>query len=268
MKRQALWHSKMRKLCRRLDVPEYVGVGILESLWHLTAREAPLGDIGKLTDQEIALAIDYRLDAGELVEALVDARWLDRSPAFRLVIHDWHDHADDTIRRYVSRKGLTFASLANLVATCPDKSGQIPTRPDKSRLPVPVPVPEPVPEPAPPRVARSARGVSDGTTARPPTPTLPEPLEERLASIARWLAEYMHGEWGYPDDGIVVQVHEALRGAPIDDLQEFLLVMHGRDQKPKRSWKFFVEVIDAEFSARARRGQIARAVPSAAGGAG
>jgi hypothetical protein len=44
VKRQALDHTKMDLLMRSLDIPRYVAVGILETLLHLTAREAPCGE--------------------------------------------------------------------------------------------------------------------------------------------------------------------------------------------------------------------------------
>jgi hypothetical protein len=54
VKRDAPNNSKMKRLCRLLDIPVYQSVGILELLWHLTAREAPRGDIGKLDNETIA----------------------------------------------------------------------------------------------------------------------------------------------------------------------------------------------------------------------
>ena len=60
MKREAIGHTKMKRLCRRLDIPQWQGVGLLESIWHLTAGEAPRGDIGKLSDEDVALAIRRR----------------------------------------------------------------------------------------------------------------------------------------------------------------------------------------------------------------
>lgn len=89
MKREAIGHTKMKRLCRRLDIPLWQGVGLLESIWHLTAREAPRGDIGKLSDEDIALAIDYRGDESKLIDALIESGWLDLDPVARLVIHDW-----------------------------------------------------------------------------------------------------------------------------------------------------------------------------------
>jgi hypothetical protein len=94
-----------------LDIPLYQAVGMLELLWHLTAREAPRGDIGKLSNEDIALALDYRGDEDVLIEALIRTRWLDRNETHRLLIHDWHEHAWLTINsralRHVFSNRLT-----------------------------------------------------------------------------------------------------------------------------------------------------------------
>lgn len=143
MKRQALNHTKMDLLMSHLRIPRYAAVGILESLWHLTAREAPRGDIGKLSDERIAIGIDWRgaanrtrqQEATRLVHALTESGWLDSHDSYRLVVHDWHDHADEAVKKFIKRNNLTWASL--------DMSGNAPTRPDMSCLPVPVPVPVP-----------------------------------------------------------------------------------------------------------------------------
>ena len=109
MKREAVGHTKMKRLCRRLDIPLWQGVGLLESLWHLTAREAPRGNIGKLSNEDIALGIDYRGDEGKLLEALVETGWLDRHPVERLIVHDWSDHADDAIHARLARTHAFFS---------------------------------------------------------------------------------------------------------------------------------------------------------------
>lgn len=110
MKREAISHTKMKRLCRRLDIPLWQGVGLLESIWHLTARETPRGDIGKLSDEDIALAIDYRGDETKLIEALVLAGWLDRDPVERLAVHDWDDHCEDSVHMRLVRARLFFVS--------------------------------------------------------------------------------------------------------------------------------------------------------------
>jgi hypothetical protein len=109
MKREAITHTKMKRLCRRLDLPLWQGVGLLESLWHLTARETPRGNIGKLSDEDIALGIDYRGSESDLVTALVESGWCDRDPNERLIIHDWADHADDAVHARIARMREFFA---------------------------------------------------------------------------------------------------------------------------------------------------------------
>jgi hypothetical protein len=108
MKREAIGHTKMKRLCRRLDIQIWQAVGLLESIWHLTAREAPRGDIGKLSDEDIALAIDYRGDETELIGALTQSEWIDRDPVERLCIHDWHEHAEDGVHMRLARARLHF----------------------------------------------------------------------------------------------------------------------------------------------------------------
>ncbi len=109
MKREAVGHTKMKRLCRNLGIELWQAIGLLDSIWMLTAREAPRGDLGKLSNEDIALAIEYRGDETKMIEALVSSGWLDRDPIERLVIHDWHEHAEDTVHRRVARARLTFA---------------------------------------------------------------------------------------------------------------------------------------------------------------
>lgn len=103
MKREAVNHSKMKRLCRRMNIPLWQAIGLLESIWHLTAKEKPRGDLGRLSDEDIALAIDYRGEEAVVIEALVYAGWLDRDPIHRLVVHDWFDHADDAVHLKLAR---------------------------------------------------------------------------------------------------------------------------------------------------------------------
>jgi hypothetical protein len=112
MKREALGNTKMKRLCRHLGIRMYAAVGLLESLWHLTAKEAPQGNIGKISNEDIACGVDWDGDEDELIEALVDAKWLDRSSQYRLVVHDWHEHADDAVDNKLARAGLVYANGA------------------------------------------------------------------------------------------------------------------------------------------------------------
>lgn len=96
---------KFKKLQRRLKLPRYATVGILESLWIATIKNAPAGDIGRFDNETIAIECDWDRDADELVDALVDCGWLDKCDKNRLVVHDWHDHAPYFVRGVVSKKG-------------------------------------------------------------------------------------------------------------------------------------------------------------------
>jgi hypothetical protein len=108
MKREAVSHTKMKRLCRALDVPLYEAVGLLELLWHTTSRQAPRGDIGRISDDDIALSMDYREDASILIAAITDSGWIDRNNEHRLIIHDWPDHAEDGVHMKLARAKQFF----------------------------------------------------------------------------------------------------------------------------------------------------------------
>lgn len=108
MKREAVSHTKMKRLCRALDVPLYQAVGMLELLWHTTSRQAPRGDIGRLTDDDIALSMDYRQDSSHMVSAICAAGWMDDNAEHRLIVHDWPDHAEDGVHMKLARAKQFF----------------------------------------------------------------------------------------------------------------------------------------------------------------
>jgi len=82
-------------------------------MWHFTAREAVTGNIGKHSDADIAEAVCWPSEKGSefLIQMLLNTHWLDAHPIHRLVVHDWHDHCDQTVTKYVQRNNLKFASL-------------------------------------------------------------------------------------------------------------------------------------------------------------
>lgn len=176
MKREAIGHTKMKRLCRRLDIPLYQGVGLMETIWHLAAREAPRGKIGKLSDEDIALALDYRGDEAKLIEALVASGWLDRDAGERLVIHDWYEHADDAIQMRLARARLYFVGgrapkLSRMTGKEREAAHEyyvsaIPCAQNSESCTLPEPLPEPEPffsaaeiETEQPRQIRSERKV-------------------------------------------------------------------------------------------------------------
>jgi len=114
--------GKFLKLVRRLRKAlgntgcvsvETIAVGLLERLWHVTMTSTPMGDIGKLDNDEIAELIGWNSDDDELIEILTSTGWLDRSEEHRLVVHDWHEHAPNHIKNNAKRWGKAFASEQN-----------------------------------------------------------------------------------------------------------------------------------------------------------
>lgn len=139
MKRGTPDHPKTRLLAARLKLTRYQVVGVLESLWHFTAQYAKRGDIGKWSDETIASAIEWEGDPAELIAALVSARFLDADTTYRLLVHDWESHADQTVTRSdeVKKQGFAKPTLAN-ASNCSANASQ-PCHSHK---------PEPEPEPA------------------------------------------------------------------------------------------------------------------------
>jgi hypothetical protein len=83
----------------------------MEMLWHFTAQYCPRGDIGRYTDDEIAEACAWPEErpSRELIETLIECRLLDAHPEYRLVVHDWADHAEDSVHTRLARAGESFA---------------------------------------------------------------------------------------------------------------------------------------------------------------
>lgn len=99
MKHGTPGHIKMRRLARLLGIPRTHAVGLMACLWDAAPRCALSGDIGRLSDEEIADVLDWPGDPTALVDALVAAGWLDRDSKHRLVIHDWDEHSEMWIKK-------------------------------------------------------------------------------------------------------------------------------------------------------------------------
>jgi len=102
---------KFKRLQRRLGESKRGITGLLELLWIATAQNCPSGDIGKFSNEEIATMCDWEGDHDKLVTSLVDCGWLDNSPAHRLVVHDWRDHAPNHVARNLARWKRKFATI-------------------------------------------------------------------------------------------------------------------------------------------------------------
>lgn len=111
MKKGTPHHPKMRCLATTLKVPIPYAVGVMEMLWHYVAQVSPRGDIGVVSDLEIAGAVAWDKKPAKLIDVLVNCGWLDRNSEHRLVVHDWPEHCDNYIAKILRRKKLDFLPL-------------------------------------------------------------------------------------------------------------------------------------------------------------
>jgi hypothetical protein len=107
--RGTLTHWKTRLLADQLGISPAHALGLLEALWHVTAEDAPSGNIGRLSNKAIAMQMFTDLDPDRLIDALIASRHLDVHPVHRLIVHGWSDHADNHIHAWLARRCLRFA---------------------------------------------------------------------------------------------------------------------------------------------------------------
>lgn len=85
-------HPKLSGFSAAMSWDPNLSIGHLHRLWWWTLDYAPDGDLRKYNDAQIAHGMGVAIpESKRLVEALVEARWLDREPYFR--VHDWWDYA-------------------------------------------------------------------------------------------------------------------------------------------------------------------------------
>lgn len=163
MLRHAFASPKLAALARKLGIERCHAVGVLEHLWYFTATQAPRGDVGRWTDEEIAAGIDWRGSPSDLVAALVSTRWLDACPGHRLLVHDWSEHCDQTVKRcpQVQKSGFaqlqTSEPLVSHQRAAPEPGIHTSGAQDSLSLSL-SPEPEPVPEPE--KKPRAVRAVT------------------------------------------------------------------------------------------------------------
>lgn len=108
-KRGTLEHPKTKRLARSLQLPAWAALGLLESFWHWVGRYTPSGLI---TPEELEDCADtIRFDEGgeSLARVLHACGWLDEVDG-GWYVHDWHDHADDSTKKVLEKRGETFAN--------------------------------------------------------------------------------------------------------------------------------------------------------------
>lgn len=101
-------HPKTAMLANLLGIEKWGAVGVLNCLWEFACDYAPQGDIGKWTDEQIALGMGWARNSREFVQILLTSGWVDAhdDPEVRLVIHDWKDHAPKYIKDRLAKQGV------------------------------------------------------------------------------------------------------------------------------------------------------------------
>jgi len=84
----------------------------MECLWHWAGRFAPQGDIGKYEDADISDGCFWDGEPVKLIDGLLKSGWIERDDARRLLIHDWHQHADEAVRKALNRANLPFLTVS------------------------------------------------------------------------------------------------------------------------------------------------------------
>lgn len=125
---------KYKKLKRRLSLCEWQVNGVLETIWKATRDNAPEGDIGRFTNEDIAALIEWEGDPDILVEALVDTGWLDPDEEYRLIVHDWSDHVPNYLKGAYAKNGKLFADQSAKQRCIPTTSCQAPAKHQKKGL--------------------------------------------------------------------------------------------------------------------------------------
>jgi hypothetical protein len=110
MKKEATQGIKFKKLQALGKLRHWEAMGLLDALWQFAMINAPLGDIGRESNEDIAFAIEWDPDdIDRIVEVLVRVGWLDVHDEHRLLIHDWPDHCEDSVHMRVARSRSYFA---------------------------------------------------------------------------------------------------------------------------------------------------------------
>lgn len=99
-----LTHPKTKRLARKMKMPPFAALGLLEALWQWVGRYAPTGF---LTIEDLEMLEEEFRFRGNLAAILVETGWLDEEKK-GFYIHDWHQHAGDLAKKNLKASGKNF----------------------------------------------------------------------------------------------------------------------------------------------------------------
>jgi hypothetical protein len=159
-KRGIASHPKTLDLAERLGIMDCYAVGILETFWQWVANYHPDGDLTGTKMSIFGRGISYRGNAKKVWDALVAAGFIDHCEG-KFFVHDWSEHADDSIQLRLARSRSFFAdgTMPKLHRISKEertqiqqdyeklvRTGSAPRSALKSAPPKPLPKPKPTPE--------------------------------------------------------------------------------------------------------------------------
>ena len=116
-------HRKTLRAASLLKIDRVLMVGHLHYLWWWGVDNVPAtGDITRVTDEEIALAAEWRGDAREFAHALIEAGFIDAKKRKRF-FHNWEEYIGKMLRKRESdRLRMRAARSANTQRTFTEPS--------------------------------------------------------------------------------------------------------------------------------------------------
>jgi len=212
------------ELAERFPMPEGIALaaslGLLERLWHLTARYAPAGNIGRFTARQIARRLDWPADreADDLVGMLVSTGWIDvHEPSGVLVVHDWAAHADDACKKSLEKAGVSTFHTGEPIRRENHSRTIRESFANDSRLPSPA-----LPSPAFLKRERTPRKSKD--------PSKPDPVKKQSGAPDEFTADQVAALDSYVDrKGIKL-------ARPLAEVLEDCLLWHRANGKKRSDW--------------------------------
>jgi len=198
MKRGTIEHPKTEMLADLLGVCVAQAVGHLEMLWHFAAKHCPRGDVGRWSDSMIAKRCGWLGDHTVFIDALLESKgagrtgWVERTADGILVIHDWDEHADEAVRKWLANHDEKFWNGSDpFRRKSRPRAESVATESRTSRESVATGArqPEPVPEPVPEKNKKAVAQSPGSPAAAPREPDHPVEVE-RVVLVS-----------GVPDDG-------------------------------------------------------------------
>lgn len=93
-------HRKLKKLKRLLKIKTAQAVGHMVMLWLWAIDNAPDGNLSQLDPEDIAEACEWTKDAGDFVQAIKEAGFIDDD----MRLHDWDDYTGLLMSRRQSKR--------------------------------------------------------------------------------------------------------------------------------------------------------------------